>query len=188
MMNAAPEYPPRVEIIDGKTMLMSPRPMLRHHIVAGNIYCIFAEYLDGKLCAPFFGGVDVHLDDKNWFVPDVMIVCNHDIIKEDGIYGTPDLVVEVLSPSTMKNDRGPKLRAYAKAGVKEYWLVTPLSRTIEVYLKQDGELVLDEVYAEHSVWELDHMDPEDRAAVKMQIKVSLYDDLYVTVADVFQRL
>lgn len=168
--------------------MMSPRPLIRHNLAAGNIHHIFASYLWGKTCVPFADGVDVHLDDKNWFIPDVMIVCNPDIIKEDAVYGAPDLVVEVLSPSTMTNDRGPKMLAYAKAGVKEYWIVSPLSRSVEVYLNHDGTFMLDGTYYDYSGTELARMNDEERAAIKKEIKVSLYDDLFVPVKDIFYRL
>ncbi len=117
-----------------------------------------------------------------------MIVCNPDIIKENGIYGAPDLVVEVISPSTMRYDRGPKMQAYAKAGVKEYWLVTPLARSVEVYLNHGGVFEIDETYAVYSEADLSVMNDEEKAAIKPQIKVSLYDDLLVNVEDVFYRL
>ena len=187
MENAAREYPPRVEIINGKTFLMSPRPLIQHNVISSNIYFAFASYLRGKPCVPFSDGVDVHLDDKNWFIPDAMIVCNPDIIQADGIHGAPDLIVEVLSPSTMKNDRGLKMQAYARAGVREYWIVTPMGRSVEVYYNQRGIFVLDETYVECSELELSMMDDKERAAVKTEIKVSLYEDLFVNVADIFYR-
>lgn len=188
MDNLAQKEPPRTEIIAGKTVLMSPRPLISHNLVSGNIYRLFANYLQGKTCVPFADGVDVHLNDQNWFVPDAMIVCNPEIIKENGIYGTPDLVVEVLSPSTMRYDRGPKMKAYAQAGVKEYWLVTPLARSVEVYLNHDGVFELDDTYAVYSEADLSVMDEKEKAAIKHQIKVSLYDDLLVNVEDIFYRL
>lgn len=118
--NVACKEPPRVERIEGKTYLMSPRPRVSHNRVAFRIAHIFANYLEGKTCVPFADGTDVHLDNENTYIPDAMIVCDRSIIKDDGIYDAPDLVVEVLSPSTMQNDRGPKMRHYAAAGVKEY--------------------------------------------------------------------
>ena len=117
-----------------------------------------------------------------------MIVCNRDIIKQDAIHGAPDLVVEVLSPTTAKNDRSTKMRHYAAAGVKEYWIISPLSRSIEVYLLHDGTFELDDIYTDYPDWDLARMTDEERAAVKTQIKVSLYDDLYVNVTDVFHKL
>ena len=188
MDNLALKEPPRVERIDGKIVMMSPRPRVSHNRVVRNSSRIFSNYLLGKPCESFSDGVDVHLDDKNWFIPDVMIVCHPDIIKEDAIYGAPDLIVEVLSPSTTKNDRGPKMLAYARAGVKEYWIVSPLAKTVEVYLNHNGKFEIDNAYAQYSEWELEHMSDEDRAEIQNTIKVSLYDDLFVNVADIFYKL
>ena len=129
MDNLAFKEPPRVERIEGKTYLMSPRPRVSHNRVAFRIAHIFANYLEGKTCEAFADGTDVHLDKDNTYIPDAMIVCDSSIIHDDGIYGAPDLVVEVLSPSTIQNDRGPKMRHYAAAGVKEYWVVSPIGRS-----------------------------------------------------------
>lgn len=92
-------------------------------------------------------GTDVYLSDNDRVIPDVMIVWNRDIIKKDGIHGTPDLIVEVLSPSTAKNDKGYKKELHEKSGVKEYWIIDPVMRSIETYLLADGKYVLDEFYA-----------------------------------------
>lgn len=188
MENTALKEPPMMELIEGKVVMMSPRPLTSHNMVLTHISHIFEDYLWDKPCIPFSDGVDVYLDEKNHYIPDVMIVCNRDIIKPEGIYGAPDLVVEVLSPSTAKNDRGPKMRHYAAAGVKEYWIVSPLSRSVEVYLQHDGHFELDDIYTDYPDWELARMTDEERAEVKKQIKVSLYNDLYVNVADVFHKL
>lgn len=78
--------------------MMSPRPAVNHNRVITNISRIFSTYLRTKRCESFSDGIGVHLAEKNIMIPDV--VCNRDIIKSNGIYGAPDLVVEVLSPST----------------------------------------------------------------------------------------
>ncbi len=186
MDNLALKEPPRIERIDGTTIMMSPRPLIQHSVVSSNIYRIFASYLHGKPCKAFADGVDVHLDDQNWFIPDVSIVCDRSIIHRDGIHGAPDLVVEVLSPSTARNDRGPKMQHYAAAGVKEYWIVSPLAKSVEVYLNHDGNFKLDDIYTDYPEWELSRMTDEERQAIRMDIPVSLYDDLLVNVKDVFE--
>ncbi|MCI6284203.1 Uma2 family endonuclease [Selenomonas sp.] len=190
MKAAAPARfdPIPMELIDGKVVMMSPRPRLSHNRVVTRIAHIFEGYLEGKPCISYSDGADVYLDEKNHFIPDVMIVCNHDIIHEDAIYGAPDLVVEVLSPSTMNYDRGPKLEAYSRAGVREYWLVSPLARTVEVYLNHDGALAFDCVYEDVPDWELERMDADDRKNVHMDLKVSLYDDLIIPVRDIFYKM
>lgn len=179
---------PWIELIDGKVFMMSPRPRTTHADVVSNITTIFKNYLWDKPCKAYGDGVDVFLDEKNRFVPDAMIVCNRDIIRIDGIHRAPDLVVEVLSPSTAQHDRGKKMQAYARAGVKEYWIIAPLERTIEVYLQQDGQLVLDAVYNDVPAWELERMEPEDRAEIRSDIKVSLYGDFIVHASDVFHKM
>ena len=190
MKAAAPARfdPTPMELIDGKVVMMSPRPRPAHNRVLTRIAHIFEGYLEGKPCIPYSDGVDVYLDEKNHFIPDVMIVCNHDIIHEDGIYGAPDLVVEVLSPSTTNYDRGAKLETYGRAGVREYWLVSPLARTVEVYLNHDGKLSFDCAYQDVPDWELERMDEDDRKNVHMEIKVSLYDDLIIPVRDIFYKM
>ena len=190
MKNAVPARfdPVPMELIGGKVVMMSPRPRPAHNRVLTRIASIFERYLEGKPCVPYSDGVDVYLDENNHFIPDVMIVCNHDIIHEDGIYGAPDLVVEVLSPSTTNYDRGAKLETYGRAGVREYWLVSPLARTVEVYLNHGGVLTFDCVYEAVPDWELDRMDDDDRKNVHMDLKVSLYDDLIIPVRDIFYKM
>ena len=183
--NPAYTDPPRVERIEGKTYLMSPRPRVSHNRVAFRIAYIFARYLEGKTCVPFADGTDVHLDNENTYIPDAMIVCDRSKIQRDGVHGAPDLVVEVLSPSTSKNDRGAKMRHYAAAGVKEYWLVTPQQKLVEVYYNVDGHFEINETYAIYEDWELREMSDEERAAAKTEIPVSLYDDFSVSLEDVF---
>lgn len=185
MDNLAYKEPPRVELIEGKTYLMSPRPHISHNRVSFRIAHIFENYLEGKRCVAFADGTDVYLDDKNHYVPDAMIVCNRSILHEDAVYGAPDLVVEVLSPSTAKNDRGPKMRHYAEAGVKEYWIVTPIGKTVEVYYNHDGRFDIDAVYTDFSDHDLELMDDDDRKDVRLEIPVSLYKNFFVKVRDIF---
>ena len=176
------------ELIDGKIYAMSPRPRAGHNFVAANIYRIFANYLDGKTCTAIMDGMDLFLDEENHYVPDAMIVCDASKIHRDGVHGAPDLVVEVLSPSTMRNDRGAKMQHYAAAGVKEYWLVTPLGKNVEVYLGREGRFYLDEVYTQYDAWDLERMEEEERNHMRTEIPVSLYDDFCVRVADIFKGI
>ena len=187
MGEAAYKEAPWIELIDGKVFMMSPRPRPAHTNIAGNIYYLFQNYLWNKPCRVYADGVDVYLDEKNHFIPDVLIICDKSKIHTDAIYGAPDLVVEVLSPRTEQNGRTKKPQAYARAGVKEYWLVSPLARSVEVYLQQDGQLVLDTVYHDIPDWEYEKMEPEGQAEIHKDIKVSLYDDLVIHIRDVFHK-
>lgn len=176
------------ELIDGKIIAMSPRPMYNHNRVAGRIFKIFEDYLENRSCTAIADGTDLYLTEKDRFVPDVMVVCDRDKIKRNGVHGAPDLVVEVLSPSTAKRDKKYKKETYAKCGVREYWLVDPEHRSIEQYLPEDGRLELNEIYTLYHDYDLDQMNEEERAAVPTHFKCSLFDDLDIALADIFKGL
>ena len=176
------------EIIDGQVYMMSP-VRFTHAIVAGNIYRIFSNYLKGKKCIAIPDGVKVEVTNidngnKNSLVPDCMIVCDRSKIKNDLIAGAPDLAVEVLSKSTMNIDRTIKKDAYENIGVKEYWIVSSSDKFIERYLLVDGKYDLENVYYLDEDYE-NFADDEGTVLPITKIKVSLYDDLYVDLEDVF---
>ena len=176
------------ELINGEIVMMSPRPTVNHNNTAINIYNIFRDYLKGKTCMPLPDGYDLYLTKKDRFVPDMMVVCDRSKIKANGVHGAPDLVVEVLSPSTAKNDRKYKKEVYAACGVREYWLVNPADKTVEQYFLEDNDLVLQEVYAIHPDYMLEKMTEEQRAAIPTSFKCSLYDDLLIQLTDVFENV
>lgn len=184
----------KTELIDGKIFMMSPRPRVEHATVCTNIASEFRSYLKGKTCRAFCDGVDVFLDENNRFVPDTMIVCNPDIIKHDGIHGAPDLVVEVLSKTTAKNDRSKKKYTYAKYGVKEYWIVDVWSKSVEVYYNQDSWFILDNIYyylTDEEIAENNNMSDNDIDKIKEytdSIKVSICDNLIVKLKDIFEYI
>lgn len=176
----------REELIGGKIVMMSPA-FTNHTLVSGNIYRIFGNYLYGKKCTPISDGSTVYLTDEDHFVPDMMVVCDPDKIKPDGVYGAPDLAVEVLSPSTARNDKTHKKSVYAQCGVREYWLVSPGDKTVEVYRTDGTELILHNIYALPPDWMLAKMSEEERAALETHFKCSLFDDLDISLEDVFYR-
>ncbi len=183
--NSAYQEEFREELLDGKIVMMSS-PSVNHNRTAGNIYHIFRNYLKGKKCEAFSDGVDVYLTEKDRVIPDGMIVCNKDIIKPDGIHGAPDLVVEVLSPSTAKNDKGYKKDLYEKSGVKEYWIVEPNMRSIEAYLLSDGKYELDGFYGLFP--NIFGITKKEREESKKEIPVSLYSDFCIPLEEIFQNL
>ncbi len=173
-----------IEIINGVVYMMS-RPNTNHMKIEGNIFTAFKNYLKGKCCVPF-NETDVFFSDKDNFVPDVIIVCNPEIIEDDGIHGTPDLVVEILSPSTARRDKIEKFSKYEEYGVKEYWIVSPQDKSVDVYILRDNKFVLDDVYSVYRDFEWKKLTEDQKAAVKHEIKVSIYDDLYVKLDDIFE--
>ena len=112
-------------------------PATIHQLIAGAIYTRFFQHVTSNNghCVPFISPVDVQLDrdDKTILEPDVAVVCNRDIIIRRCIYGAPDLVIEVLSPSTRRKDMIIKLNKYMNAGVREYWMIDPDQEVITVY-------------------------------------------------------
>ena len=176
------------ELIDGKVIAMSPRPTTDHYHVSFNIAYIFITYLRGKRCTPFGDGVDLYLTETDRFIPDGMVVCDTEKIKRDGVHGAPDLVVEVLSPSTAKHDRGRKKQVYEQCGVSEYWIVDPANKTLEQYLLQQGAFTLHEVYAIYPDYMLDKMTEEERAALPASFRCSLFEDLDIVLEDIFDRV
>lgn len=177
----------REELIGGKIVMMSPAAT-NHNRISGNIYGIFWSYLKGKKCVPFGDGEKVFLTETDHYVPDFMVVCDRDKIKPDGVHGAPDLVVEILSPSTGLNDKGRKKRTYEQCGVGEYWIVSPEARSIDIYLLKDGYFELDNSYSLYPSYMLAHMTNDERVAVVTDFKCHLYDDLIIRLDDVFDDL
>ena len=171
------------EVINGQVYMMA-RPSINHSQIQSNIHSIFRSYLRGKRCRAF-EEVDVFLGEDN-VVPDVTIVCNPDIIEDKSIHGVPDLIVEILSPSTGQRDKIDKKELYEKFGVKEYWIVDPLNKSVEVYLLKEGILKLDGFYMVYPDYEWKTLTDEQKAAARLEIKTSLYEDFYVKLDDIFE--
>lgn len=183
--NLAYQEEPREELLGGRIVMMSS-PSVNHYQITFNIVVAFQSYLKKKTCRAFGDGVDVYLTDDDRVIPDAMIVCNKNIIRPDGIHGTPDLIVEVLSPSTAKNDRGYKKELYERSGVKEYWVVEPTMRSIETYFLVDGKYRLNDIYGLYP----DHLGltEKEKGESKKEIPVSLYDDFSIPLEDIFYNL
>ena len=177
---------PKFELINGVEVMMSPANT-KHNSVQRNLALIVGSYLRGKRCRLFFETM-VCFDKNTHFIPDLLIVCDRNKIHDDGIYGAPDLVVEILSNSTKKKDIGIKKETYEKFGVKEYWIVSPQEKNIEVFLLENGKYMLDNVYSIMEEWELKSMTEQQRAEHNLILKVSLYDDLEIDIRSVFEDL
>lgn len=122
------------ELINGE-IFMSPAPSFTHQIVLGNLYDLLKLHARKNGGITMFAPVDVFLDKKNVFQPDLLYVAkeNLGIISERGLNSAPDLAVEIISPSNSFKDRNQKRRLYQKFGVKEYWIVDPGNKTLEIY-------------------------------------------------------
>ena len=169
---------PSYEIIGGKKF-MAPAANPTHGSIIGRLYMFIGTYFDTNDSGyVFVDDVDVYLKDGPLFKPDLIVVLkkNDDIIDwHKGIYGSPDMIVEVLSKSTRKNDLTIKKDAYEANGVREYWIVDPWAKIIDVYLLREGKYYLDDEYILFDDKELELLTDEEKADVKYEVPVHTLD-------------
>lgn len=187
MLNDALYYQ-SYEIIGGEKF-MSPAANLFHNRTLFRLGMIIGQYTIEKKCGYVFtDNIDVYLPDGNLFRPDLTVVKsdNTTILNWQGaIRGVPDMVVEVLSKSTRRKDLTIKKEIYEKNGLKEYWIVDPAMKVVDVYILRNGKFELDGEYFKYSEDELDTLTDEEKAAERTEIKVGIFDDLIVKVDDIF---
>jgi Uma2 family endonuclease len=139
-----PDDGKQYEVIDGE-LFMTPAPKPRHQKIVVRLTEELSRFVrEKKLGQVFVAPVDVLLDQHTVLEPDVLFIRQQrlEIVKEEAIEGAPDLVVEVLSPSTFYKDLRKKMTAYSQFGVQEYWIVDPEMQTIEIYTRRDDKLQL----------------------------------------------
>lgn len=126
----------RAELIDGQIYMMAP-PKRIHQELVSQFTKIIGQYIDthngGCKVYPAPFAVFLSADDKNYVEPDISVICNHDKLDEYGCNGAPDWVIEIVSPSTQQMDYGIKLFKYRTAGVREYWIINPITHTVNVF-------------------------------------------------------
>jgi len=146
----------RYEVIAGVAYSMAPAPSERHQWASIALSSEFFTYLKDKECRVYSAPFDVAFPEEgetfdtstNVVQPDIVIICDKDKIIQRGCCGAPDLVVEILSPSTAPKDLKDKRKLYQRFGVKEYWIVDPIHKTIQVYkLDEQGKYSFPETYA-----------------------------------------
>jgi Uma2 family endonuclease len=121
-----PEGGPRYQLVEGELIEMSPAPNSRHQRVCRGIFVPLHLHVQSqRLGEVLYAPIDVYLSDDTVLQPDVVLVASKSAarVEADGIHGPPDLVVEVLSPSTRRLDLGRKDAIYAARGVREAWFV-----------------------------------------------------------------
>jgi Uma2 family endonuclease len=138
---ALPDDGRKYEIVNG-VLIMGPAPSPDHQSIAVRLtHYLFVHVELAELGRVFSAPIDVELEPKNVFQPDVIVLLNThlDRVTAKRIVGAPDLVVEVASPGTAAFDRLTKYDVYAHAGVREYWIVKSDQRTVEVLVLESGE-------------------------------------------------
>ena len=136
----------RYELINGMPYMMSPAPSLRHQEITLELGRQFANFLMGKPCRVFIAPCDVRLNadngDDTVVQPDLLVVCDRSKLDEQACVGAPDMVIEILSPSSGRHDKLTKFDLYRKAGVREYWIVEPETKMIQVCVLKNGEYTI----------------------------------------------
>jgi len=136
----------RYELIDGVAHMMSA-PSTAHQIILTELSRQLANFLKGKPCRVFVAAYDVCLNglgDEDYTVvqPDILVVCDESKIEKRRCNGAPDMVIEILSPSTSKMDLFIKLKRYQIAGVLEYWIADPDAKAVNVHILENGHYVI----------------------------------------------
>lgn len=138
----------RIELIKGRIFKMSPAPNRNHQAIATDLTYLLNKFLWKKQCQLFVAPFDVRLprttkEDKDVTTvvqPDLCVICDPSKLDHRGCIGAPDLVVEILSPSNNKKELRNKFEVYEESGVRQYWIVYPYERIIDVYtLGEDGK-------------------------------------------------
>lgn len=167
----------RVELIKGFIKKMSPAPSKTHQVVFRNIFGVFHEFFKSHSCEYFSAPFDVRLPipskmkDTTVVQPDIIVVCDEKKLDELGCNGSPDLIIEIISPKNSKHDTVTKYNLYEEAGVLEYWIVEPMNRLVFVYVLENGK------------YRGLHPFGEDMVVESQVIK-----GLKVTVNDVFRKI
>lgn len=135
-----------VELIEGSPVMMAP-PSRTHQKISGELGRQLGNYLEGKKCEVYAAPFAVRLFEKEgsrpeevdtMVEPDLSVVCDPGKLDDLGCKGAPDLIIEILSPSTQRHDRLVKYNLYQRAGVREYWIVDPSAKSIQTFVLEDG--------------------------------------------------
>lgn len=160
----------RAELIDGQIYDMAP-PSPMHQELVMELSATLRDYIkkNGGPCkvypAPF--AVFLNEDDRNYVEPDISVICDSSKVDSRGYQGAPDFIIEIVSPSSQRMDYLTKLFKYRTAGVREYWIVNPLQRTVQVYSFEGTE--------DSTQYSFDD-----------EITVTIYGDLKICVANLLK--
>lgn len=151
---ALPESNLPMELLNGE-IFMSPAPTIGHQRSVRQIFKVVDELsTDGEV---FFAPADVYFDEDNTVQPDVFWISAHNthcsLVEEHYCQGAPDLIVEVLSPGTGRQDKNAKFNLYQKYGVREYWIADPVHKVLEVWQLQDGRYTRQGAYGPEDTFE-----------------------------------
>ncbi len=169
----------RRELFDGFIKLMTPAPVRRHQKLSRKIFLDLANFLEKKSgsCEIYHAPFDVRFPkitkkgNKDVYTvvqPDIVVVCDPEKLDDYGCIGAPDLIVEIVSPSSATRDLKDKFALYEAEGVLEYWIVYPGEDTISVFILENQKYVLRGMYTK-----------EDK------LKPTIFEDLEIDLERIF---
>jgi Uma2 family endonuclease len=174
----------RGEIIHGVLYMMSP-PLTIHQRILSKLFYRIANFLEGKTCEVFVAPFGVRLfprddlGDDTVVEPDIVVICDPAKIDERGCKGVPDLVIEILSPSTSRHDRFTKFDLYREAKVREFWVVDPENRGLHTFiLNERGEYFA-------SVYGINEPDAKPHEIMSETVPVAVLPGLKIDLKTVF---
>jgi len=170
------QFKERVELIKGKIYKMSPAPGRLHQKTSNILASEITWFLKGKSCELYTAPFDVRFPigkemNKTLTVvqPDICIICDKSKLDEKGCLGAPDMIIEILSPKSAKKDIKDKFQLYEENGVREYWIISPENKVVDVFvLKEDKKYHLIGKFADDD-----------------KVKVNIFDGLEINLADIF---
>ncbi|QLB15457.1 restriction endonuclease [Mannheimia granulomatis] len=136
----------RVEIIKGKILAISPAPTRFHQRISMKLTAKFLDVFDNHRCQIYAAPFDVRFPDKDGNIktvvqPDLCVICDQEKLDDKGCIGAPDLIVEILSPGNTRKEMKNKYELYQECGVKEYWIVSPEVRAIQIFVLQGDKYI-----------------------------------------------
>ena len=170
----------RWELIDGEVWDMTPAPSRLHQEISGELFYILHDFFKGKDCSVYAAPFDVRLSDSNnaedytvttVVQPDISVICDQSKLDDQGCVGSPDLIIEILSPSTAAKDLKVKRALYEKHGVQEYWLVHPTDKVVMSY-----QLVDDGQYGKAQIFDRDDL-----------LQSVRFEELTIQLSSIFQE-
>ncbi|MCL2064504.1 MAG: Uma2 family endonuclease [Candidatus Cloacimonetes bacterium] len=163
----------RYELIDGVAYALAA-PSRDHQVILGELHTQFNTILKNKDCKPFMAPSDVRLNVKGLnddvFQPDLFVICDKSKFNKLSYIGAPELIIEIISPSTAQKDRIKKYQKYLEAKVKEYWIVDPISKSVSVFILENDRYM-------HSIF-----------SINDKIPVSVLKDCVIDMKAVFDEV
>ena len=136
----------RYQLINGEAFMMAS-PSVSHQAISMQLSVLFGSWLRNKTCKAFAAPLDVRLfpkddnSDTTVVQPDLLVVCDNKKIKKSSINGAPDLVIEIISPSNSHSQLFYKFQYYLEAGVREYWVIDPDEKKVQVHVYDNGRYI-----------------------------------------------